>query len=143
MFAIRWPRDPGSTCSNLWSGYIRLAQALATEHEPPCEPFNFGPTLQTNRSVRDLVATILQFWPGTWVDHSDPAAPHESHLLHLQIDKAHHRLGWRPLWDYDTTVRRTVNWYLMHSDGKSAVDCCLADLQAFQVALEARQSPDL
>ncbi|QNI83941.1 CDP-glucose 4/6-dehydratase [Synechococcus sp. PROS-7-1] len=122
------------------AGYLRLAQALLTEDKPPCEPFNFGPTLQSNRSVKELVATILECWPGTWVDQSDPTAPHEASLLHLQIDKAHHRLGWRPLWDFGITVRRTAHWYVGQNDGKSVVDCCLADLQAYQVALKARHS---
>ena len=77
------------------AGYLRLAEALAHAANPPCEAFNFGPSLASNRPVGDLVATILEHWPGEWLDQSDPTAPHEANLLHLQIDKAHHRLGWQ------------------------------------------------
>ena len=113
-------------------GYLRLAQALACDPEPPCEAFNFGPTLASNRPVQELVESMLSHWSGTWLDQRDPHAPHEAHLLHLQIDKAHHRLGWQPRWDYAITVQRTVDWYYQHHQGRAAIDCCLADLQAYQ-----------
>ena len=112
-------------------GYLRLAEALASDPEPPCEAFNFGPALESNRSVRELVDSILTIWPGHWLDQSDPAAPHEAGLLHLQIDKAHHRLGWSPRWDYATTIARTVGWYRAQHAGASALACCLDDLEAY------------
>ncbi len=113
-------------------GYLRLAEALRMETDPPSEAFNFGPALASNRPVRELVSTMLSHWPGSWLDQRDPGAPHEANLLHLQIDKAHHRLGWQPRWDYSTTVQRTVEWYRQHHQGHSALDCCLADLTAYQ-----------
>ena len=114
------------------SGYLMLAEVLASDTEnPPCEAFNFGPSLASNRSVGELVTTILEYWPGKWLDQSDPTAPHEANLLHLQIDKAYHRLAWQPRWDYTTTLTRTVGWYRTHHQGKSALECCLADLNAY------------
>lgn len=115
-------------------GYLRLAQALVLDSEPPCEAFNFGPTLDSNRPVRELVDTILSHWPGAWVDQSDLGAPHEAGLLHLQVDKAHHRLGWQPRWDYATTIARTVSWYRAVHDGAGAMACCLEDLEAYEEA---------
>ena len=116
------------------SGYLRMAEALATDPAPPCEAFNFGPQLESNRPVRELVTSMLSHWPGEWIDQSDPEAPHEAGLLHLQIDKAHHRLGWQPRWDYATTIQRTVGWYRAVHEGASPLDCCLADLSAYQLA---------
>ena len=117
-------------------GYLLLAERLAlasggAEH-PYASAFNFGPTLQANRPVQALVEAALQYWPGSWHDLSDPAAPHEAGRLHLQIDKAHHQLSWRPRWDFSTTVARTVQWYRAVHEGASALDCCLADLEAYQ-----------
>ena len=62
--------------------------------------FNFGPTLESNRSVRELVEQVLRHWPGRWEDASDPTAPHEAALLNLATDKAFHTLGWQPRWGF-------------------------------------------
>jgi len=117
------------------AGYLRLAEALAQDTNPPCEAFNFGPSLASNRPVGDLVNKILEHWPGQWLDRSDTSAPHEANLLHLQIDKAYHRLGWQPRWDYATTLARTVGWYRAVHEGACPLDCCLADLNAYTTPL--------
>ena len=116
-------------------GYLRLAEALATDPAPPCEAFNFGPQLEASRPVRALVITMLSHWPGEWLDQSDPNAPHEASLLHLQIDKTHHRLGWQPRWDYSTTMARTVAWYRAVHEGGRPLECCLGDLAFYQEKL--------
>jgi CDP-glucose 4,6-dehydratase len=113
-------------------GYLCLAQALACDYHPPCEAFNFGPALASNRKVEDLVTAMLKDWPGSWLARENHAALHEAKLLHLDIDKAYHRLGWSPCWDYSTTVHRTVRWYRNFYRGTSALSCCLDDLEAYQ-----------
>ena len=113
------------------AGYLRLAETLSKDSQPPCEAFNFGPSLSSNRSVGDLVATILEHWPGEWLYQSDPTAPYEANLLHLQIDKAYKRLGWQPRWNYSTTLARTVGWYRAVHEGASPLACCLDDLNAY------------
>lgn len=118
-------------------GYLLLAQQLLSNSEPLCEAFNFGPTLDSNRSVAELVETMLQHWDGTWIDSSDPNAPHEAGLLHLQIDKAKHLMGWWPRWDYAMTLTRTVDWYKEVHEGADPYSRCLVDLQAYQAALAA------
>ena len=112
-------------------GYLLLAEGLTASAEL-ADAFNFGPQLEANRSVLELVEEALLHWPGRWQDQSDPQAPHEASLLHLQIDKVHHQLGWSPRWDFSTTVERTVRWYRQLQEGEvKAMDCCLADLAAY------------
>ena len=122
------------------SGYLLLAQNLYLSNleatsslNTYADCFNFGPQSEANRTVRDLVNCILEHWPGHWVDTSDPFAPHEAAKLNLVSDKAHHQLGWKPRWDFATTVARTVGWYRAVYNGASALDCCLADLDAYQL----------
>jgi CDP-glucose 4,6-dehydratase len=114
------------------SGYLLLAERLAGACGSLHSAFNFGPALEANRPVRELVDAALQHWPGDWQVLSDLGAPHEAGRLHLQIDKAHHQLSWRPRWDFATTVARTVAWYRAVHDGASSLDCCIADLEAYQ-----------
>jgi CDP-glucose 4,6-dehydratase len=117
-------------------GYLLLAEKLARAHgpnNPYASAFNFGPTLEANRSVGELVQEALLHWDGKWNDLSDPHAPHEAGRLHLQIDKAHHQLGWQPRWNFAITVARTVAWYRAVHEGASPLEFCLADLEAYQV----------
>jgi CDP-glucose 4,6-dehydratase len=114
------------------SGYLLLAERLTQQGEQLSTAINFGPQLEANRSVQELVTETLKHWPGQWVDQSDPTSPHEASLLNLVIDKAHHQLGWRPRWDFATTVERTVNWYRrLQVAGSSAATCCLDDLTTY------------
>jgi CDP-glucose 4,6-dehydratase len=99
------------------SGYLWLGACLSLPELAPqgsrllASAFNFGPAITANRSVAKLVEEILQLWPGRWEDCSDPRAMHEASLLNLATDKAYHVLGWRPVWGFETSIEKTVNWY--------------------------------
>lgn len=99
------------------SGYLWLAAVLADsslrpfEHKYFASSFNFGPALDANRTVVDLVTEVLKHWPGSWEDKSDPKAVHEAKLLNLATDRAFHFLGWKPVWNFETAVAATVSWY--------------------------------
>lgn len=86
--------------------------------------------------MAELVEAALRHWPGVWRDLCDPQAPHEAGRLHLQIDKAHHHLGWRPRWPFAITVERPVAWYRAVQEGASPLACCLADLACYQDDLD-------
>jgi CDP-glucose 4,6-dehydratase len=98
------------------SGYLWLGACLARPQlsripSKVASAFNFGPPLASNRTVADLVQQILKHWPGIWLDKSEPTALHEAKLLNLCTDKAHHFLGWSPVWSFEEAVARTITWY--------------------------------
>lgn len=91
-------------------GYLHLAGRLVSD--PACATaFNFGPEPASNRTVADLVEEILKHRAGGWVDVSETGALHEATLLNLSIEKAHRILGWKPKWDFEETINKTVVWY--------------------------------
>jgi CDP-glucose 4,6-dehydratase len=100
------------------SGYLTLAAWLATHPDSPAleSAFNFGPNLDSNRTVAELVRGILAVWPGDWQDRSDPHAPHEAGQLHLATDKAHHMLGWSPRWTFNESIHHAIEWYRTAND---------------------------
>jgi CDP-glucose 4,6-dehydratase len=99
------------------SGYLWLGAVLSNPSLRPYQPsllasaFNFGPGVDSNRTVAGLVEELIKHWPGVWNDRSDPAAVHEAKLLNLATDKAYHLLGWKPVWGFEKAVAATVNWY--------------------------------
>lgn len=117
------------------SGYLTLAStlSLATPDRAVdlATGFNFGPALASNRCVSDLVKELLKSWPGSWLDCSDPNAPHEASRLNLSIDKAHHLLGWSPRWTFEESVQNAVEWYRNAENGESPHDLTLAQIRSY------------
>ena len=117
------------------SGYLWLAAHLGTPeicgYEPMlfCSAFNFGPQLESNRTVSQLVESFLKHTGGNWIDASNPTEPHEASRLNLSIDKAYHMLRWKPTWSFEACVQQTANWYQSVQNGfdpKAATQGCIA-----------------
>jgi len=114
----------------LWLG-AQLANP-ASESAGLATGFNFGPGLEANRPVSELVETILKVWPGRWQDTSAVGALHEAQKLHLAIDKANALLNWFPAWEFPVAVARTVGWYKSFLQGTTAADqLCSEEILAY------------
>jgi CDP-glucose 4,6-dehydratase len=105
------------------SGYLLLAARLV-DADPAvrrraAEAWNFGPALDTTRTVGELVSALVARWgSGSWVACARPDQPHEARLLRLDITKAEQRLGWKPRWSFERAVTATVEWYRAHAAGR-------------------------
>ena len=104
-------------------GYLLLASKLGSG-ATCAESFNFGPREDSNRTVADLVTEILKHRKGKWIDASQPGALHEAKFLNLSIKKADRVLHWRPVWGFETTVEKTVEWYQGVHAGMGANGIC-------------------
>jgi CDP-glucose 4,6-dehydratase len=120
------------------SGYLWLAASLHDRRLarfPITElssGFNFGPSLASNRTVAEVVESVLQRTPGKWVDRSDPNAVHEAEKLNLATDKAFHMLGWSPTWGFDETIQRTVEWYTDPRCDSDARELTMEQIEAYE-----------
>jgi len=117
------------------SGYLQLAAGLFDEPKRYSGAWNFGPLLDGACTVGELADRMVADWGSgaTVVDQSQDA-PHESRLLHLNIDKAQLELGWRPRWDLPRTIAETVSWYRKTEDGAAAGDVSRAQINAHMEA---------
>ena len=134
------------------SGYLWLAASLSSDScllspvpcplsplsgplsPVPCplaSAFNFGPNLTSNRTVAELVQELLKHTGGEWLDAGDPNAPHEASKLNLATEKAFHLLGWQPTWNFETTLKRTAEWYLGEAKGEDVRALTLAQIQEY------------
>jgi CDP-glucose 4,6-dehydratase len=117
------------------SGYLLLAAALATCAPPRrhdlCSAFNFGPSVDSNRTVAELVAELLETTGGQWVDANQPNAPHEASQLHLATVKAYHLLGWKPQWSFADAVRHTADWYVAEALGQDVAELTRAQIATY------------
>jgi CDP-glucose 4,6-dehydratase len=127
----------------LWLAALLAEPALAGAPSPAIfrDAFNFGPRLESNRTVAQLVAEILKHRPGQWEDRSNPQAPHEAGLLNLSIDKAFHLLRWRPVWDFEETVARTAAWYTGVEHSQSPLALTRSQIAAYTAAAREAALP--
>lgn len=94
------------------SGYLRLGQKLLEGETEFSGSWNFGPHDAQLLTVREVVERISAVWPS--VRHVAPeqtGQPHEAGLLKLDCSKAAMLLAWHGVWDADTTLARTAEWY--------------------------------
>ncbi|MFT8777751.1 MAG: dTDP-glucose 4,6-dehydratase [Gluconacetobacter liquefaciens] len=104
------------------------ALVLAVERGRPGETYAIGARQpRTNLEVVHAICAILDEL------RPDPAGPHArliryvtdrpGHDFRYEIDPSHAEaeLGWRPRHDFETGLRRTVQWYLEHRDWWTAL----------------------
>jgi CDP-glucose 4,6-dehydratase len=98
------------------SGYLALAQALHNGRGIVGESFNFGPRVEQNRSVLELIGELGKIWglPDTAKAFQvvDEVPFNEAGLLKLNCDKAAFHLRWEPNLTYHECVELTGRWYL-------------------------------
>ena len=94
------------------SGYLVLAERIATEGRRYAEAWNFGPDEHDARSVEDVVNRVVARWgDGLRWELDRGAHPHEAKLLSIDSGKARKRLGWKPRLTLDEALEWTVDWY--------------------------------
>jgi CDP-glucose 4,6-dehydratase len=129
------------------SGYMWLATLLSgaattarvTDPLDVAEGFNFGPWLTANVTVKILVEEVLTHWPGAWEIKGDSTAKPEAGLLALSIDKAFHKLDWRPALEFPQTVALTTLWYRNVAGGAASVpEQTAQDIAAYTAAAQAK-----
>jgi CDP-glucose 4,6-dehydratase len=94
------------------SGYLVLAKALYMNKKIHGEAFNFGPKINEDRTVHDLVKEASLNWnKAKWKFRKNKNSPHEAKLLKLNCDKAHQILKWSSILNFENTIKLTVQWY--------------------------------
>lgn len=93
------------------SGYLLLAQTIATQGAGFAEGWNFGPADVDAKPVGWILEQIAALAPTfTWETDTAPTV-HEAAFLKLDSSKARTRLGWMPRWRLATALEMTVGWH--------------------------------
>jgi len=100
--------------------YGRLAEALAQDQGLAGEAFNFS--TEQPATVLAIVQQILALMGTPSVKPViQNQAPNEILRQHLDASKARQRLDWRPRFDLEEGLRRTIDWYrtFFHDAGRA------------------------
>jgi len=104
------------------SGYLALGENLLINGSEDGEAFNFGPRVEQNRTVIDLLTTMADTWsatiPNTPYTVTGNVPFKEAGLLKLNCDKALFHLKWDATLNYHQTVTMTAGWYSAYYSGE-------------------------
>jgi len=94
------------------SGYLLLGGKQKNDPIKFADSFNFGPAIDDDLSVEDLVNIALKYWgSGTYEKPDSFEDPHEAGLLKLDISKARLELDWKPRINSEKAIYKTMEWY--------------------------------
>lgn len=104
------------------SGYLALGCKLAANGENYDGAWNFGPLLDDNKKVEELVKTAIEIWgSGSYQKPELTDQPHEATLLKLDISKAINLLNWTPKYNSKTAIGKTIDWYKSYNKDKAGI----------------------
>jgi CDP-glucose 4,6-dehydratase len=114
-------------------GYLELGVKLNIDPIKYAQAFNFGPNTSDALSVEEMVKKSVESWGiGNYRAVFDTNNPHEAGLLKLDISKALNELNWKPLFNAQSAIERTINWYKRYYNGISAIELMQLDIEYYQ-----------
>lgn len=93
------------------SGYLLLGQKLLIGDKTFADAWNFGPDPEGNRTVSEVLSKLQLEWANLRWHLTEKPQSHESTLLYLDSAKARSLLRWQPVWNIDTSLAKTADWY--------------------------------
>jgi CDP-glucose 4,6-dehydratase len=101
------------------AAYMHLAERLAAQPELRGQAFNFSNEIQV--TVLDLVRRILNLMKSDLQPDVRNEASNEIRHQYLTAAKARRLLDWEPLFDLESGLARTIEWYqeFFHSESSS------------------------
>jgi len=116
------------------SGYLLLAEKLVSEGAQFAEAWNFGPDESDARPVRWIVEHLCsQVENASWQIETSGQL-HEAGLLKLDSAKAKTRLGWRPRWNLETALTKTLEWHQFWKEGADMAQICARQIEEYGAA---------
>lgn len=92
-------------------GYLSLAEKLSNTEDEFSGSWNFGPENNEKKTVRDIIELIRLRGINVKSELSKKQFNKESKFLMLDITKAKNRLDWKPRWNTNETINKTIDWY--------------------------------
>ena len=99
------------------SGYLLLGQMLLEGRKEFADGWNFGPRNNSTLSVNEVLLQMKNVWGNFQYDTDQTHEQfHEASLLKLDCAKANNKLRWFPIWDMETSIEKTADWYKNYYD---------------------------
>jgi len=120
-FTVRYPHAlrPWQHVLEPLHGYLRLAESLYLSPTKYDEAWNFGPETDDVKPVGWILDSVQQLWNKNIVSKNQSTQKlHEASLLMLDSSKAKKILDWKPRWNLEKALIKTVDWYRAYEQGE-------------------------
>jgi CDP-glucose 4,6-dehydratase len=93
-------------------GYLMVAEDLFLSGHTRNDAWNFGPQVADIRTVSEIAKLFSSHWGiDNIIEDEDSESYHEAKSLSLDSSKAFFDLNWHPIWNVDTAILQTAEWY--------------------------------
>lgn len=94
--------------------------------------YNVGPDEADCVTTERLVNIFCELWGEnqSWVNQYD-GGPHEANFLKLDCSKLKATFGWKPRWNFETAMKKTVEWSKMYEAGGDIERCLNHQIKEF------------
>lgn len=94
--------------------------------------YNVGPDETDCYQTGRLVDVFVSKWGEglKWINRYD-GGPHEANFLKLDCSKLKKTFGWKPRWNLETAIEKTVEWAKVWSSGQDVNDCMDKQIKEF------------
>lgn len=94
--------------------------------------YNVGPDDADCYTTGKLADLFVSKWGEgiRWIDKFD-GGPHEANFLKLDCSKLKMVFGWKPHWNLDTAVEKTVEWTKCWIEGRNISECMDREIEEF------------
>lgn len=93
-------------------GYLMLGEKLINEQIEFADAWNFAPYSFESLTVKEVSIISKNIWDEINIEFGKSIDDfHEAGLLKLDNSKALSLLGWKPIWNTQKAIEKTIEWY--------------------------------
>lgn len=94
--------------------------------------YNVGPDDCDCVTTGQLVDLFCAKWGEglKWINQYD-GGPHEANFLKLDCSKLKGKFGWKPRWNFDTAIEKSVEWAKVYAAGEDVIACMDKQINEF------------
>ena len=121
-------------------GYLNLAKRLYFSPEDYSESWNFGPENEDIKSVSWVTDYLIKISNSSirWIKDKNKHL-HEASTLQLNCSKAKERLNWVSIWDLETSLQKTTDWFYTYQEGLPMFNKTISQINQFVNACNSLQ----
>ena len=103
------------------SGYLTIGQQLLAKEPNAADAWNIGPQKAATKTVCEVATLISNYWKPIPIHFDAAPQQHEEHYLTLDSGKIHEYYNWEPVWEFETSIQKTVDWARAYYDAQTCI----------------------